>query len=432
MRELEPFSFDRALSETVRELERRRRTNEPLDDALPGSLLDEEALPWLREARLKDPLAQALEGWLLRVREQAHFDPARRALAQAQRVRAHNISEPERTRLPLSEMLSLALARPRERAAYLRSYFASTSELSDQVRRLWEDRQQFAERLGTTLDSFEVASPALAPAARNFLAATASAYETLRIHDPERLITVGLAESANEGWPARLSLRSTTDLLGDPAWLAGLRIRPFAQPRALGASSFMLALARLGRATSEAASARRSPFALAHDVFELRPHKTGALFGMLPVSSAFATRRLGLGSSHTRDHLRAIAQALLTDARVAAFRVLLRDLFTSGSGALRRELPELSHGALGFELPFEVAGSFIRVRPRDTQRFAGSLLGAAHYEALVQAHDDDWFRNPRAIAELRAELGEPDSIGISEDTLTAGARALSARLEPLL
>jgi hypothetical protein len=88
--------------------------------------------------------------------------------------------------------------------------------------------------------------------------------------------------------------------------------------------------------------------------------------------------------------------------------------------------------ALGFELPFELAGVFVRVRPRDSQRFAGALLAAERYERLVRTHDEDWFRNPRAIAELRAELGEPAAEHADAQTLNAGMSALRARVEASL
>jgi hypothetical protein len=123
---------------------------------------------------------------------------------------------------------------------------------------------------------------------------------------------------------------------------------------------------------------------------------------------------------------------LLLDARVEAFRVLLRELLSNGPAAVRRELAELSHTALGFELPLSVVGAFIRVRPRDSQRFAGALLAASHQRALVEAHDDDWFRNPRAIRELRAGLGEPDNTEVTGETLAAGSGAFRARIEALL
>ncbi|HEY0467104.1 MAG TPA: hypothetical protein VGC79_23045 [Polyangiaceae bacterium] len=432
MRELEPLSFDRSLREAARELERRKKTGEPTEDALPSFLRDEETLHWLRELRNKDPIAASLELWLLRLREQAELGSHRLELARAHRDQPHPIVEPEQARRTLTEMLRLSLARPRERAAYLRGYFASSPAVAERVLRLWEERLLFAERVRAPLASFEVASVAIAPAARAFLADSRSAFETLDIREPAQLLSALLAETAQEGWPARLSQRTTLDLLGDPAFFHGLRLRPFALPEARGAGSFLLALSHAGRALSDAASALRSPFVLGTDVFDLQRNTVGSLLGTLPLSPAFATRRLGLAPSRVRDQQRALARAVLADLRVSAFRVLLRELLSGGQSQLRSELPELSDSALGFELPASVAGVFIRVRPRDNQRFAGALLAASRHETLVRTHDEDWFRNPRAIAELRAELGEPALTPLSARALSDGASDALARLQALL
>jgi hypothetical protein len=432
MRELEPLSFDRALRDAARELERRRQTGEPTEGALPEFLSHEETLHWLRESRSKDPLAASLELWLLRLREQAEFGTRRAELARAQRAEPHPIVEPEQARRTLSELLRLSLSRPRERAAYLRGYFTSSAAMAERVLRLWEERALFAERVRAPLASFELASEAIAPAARTFIESTRSAFETLQIREPAELVTTLLAESAAEGWPARLSQRTTLDLLGDPGFFHGLRLRPFAVPEARGAGSFLLALCHAGRAVSDAASAQRSPFVLGTDVFDLQRNTLGALFGALPLSAAFATRRLGLGPSRVRDQQRALARSVLAELRVAAFRVLLRELLGAGKKRLHDELPELSDRALGFELPPSAAGVFIRVRPRDSQRFAGALLAASRHETLLQRHDEDWFRNPRAIAELRAELSEPTRPPLDADALRIGAGFAEARLKALL
>ena len=205
------------------------------------------------------------------------------------------------------------------------------------------------------------------------------------------------------------------------------------QPAAArGAGSFLLALSQAGRALSDAASAQRSPFVLGTDVFDVQRNMVGALLGALPLSPTFATRRLGLGPGHVRDQQRALAQAVLADLRVAAFRVLLRELLISGKRALHGQLPELSDGALGFELPESAAGVFIRVRPRDSQRFVGALLAASRHETLLQTHDEDWFRNPRAIAELRSELSEPSATVLDAEALTAGAALAVKRVQALL
>jgi hypothetical protein len=432
MPELEPLSFDRALRTAARELERRKKTGEPTEDALPAFLNDEETLHWLRELREKDPLARSLELWLLRLREQAEFGTRRAELARAHRAEPHPIVEPEQALRTLSELLHSSLARPRERAAYLRGYFASSARSAEGIRRLWEERQLFAERLRAPLASFEVASDAIMSAARAFLSSSRGGFETLGIREPAQLLTALLAETASEGWPARLSQRTTLDLLGDPAFFHGLPLRPFAVPEARGAGSFMLALSHAGCALSDAASALRSPFVLSTDVFDLQRSTVGALFGALPLSPVFATRRLGLGPNRVRDQQRALARSVLVELRVAAFRVLLRELLLGGERQLARELPELSDGALGFELPESAAGVFVRVRPRDNQRFAGALLAASRHETLLQTHDEDWFRNPRAIAELRAELSEPAAPALDELTLNHGANYALERILALL
>src|SRR6185369_13608981 len=420
------------LRAAARELERRKKTGEPSEDALPPFLNDEETLHWLRELRDKDPLARALELWLLRLREQTEFGTRRAELARAHRAELHPIVEPEQAQCTLAELLRLSLARPRERAAYLRGYFASSARTAESILRLWEERQLFAERLRAPLASFEIASDAIVGAARAFLSSSSGAFETLAIREPSQLLTTLLAENASEGWPARLSPRTILDLLGDPALFHGLSLRPFALPEAHGAGSFMLALSQAGRALADAASAARSPFVLSTDVFDLRRSSVGALFGALPLSPAFATRRLGLGPNRVRDQQRALAQSALVDLRVAAFRVLLRELLLGGKRQLQRELPELSHGALGFELPESAAGVFIRVRPRDHQRFAGALLAASRHETLLYTHDEDWFRNPRAIAELRAELSDPAAPALDEPALSHGANYALERIQALL
>ncbi|HEX3773126.1 MAG TPA: hypothetical protein VHV51_01615 [Polyangiaceae bacterium] len=328
-------------------------------------------------------------------------------------------------------MLELALTRPRERAAYLQSYFASSGDLAELVARLWEERQLFAERVKAPLDSFEVISLALAPAAREFLSATRPAFETLEIRDAGTFLDAALAESANEGWPARLTARTVSELVPQQ-WSEGLRVRAFHLPRAIGGASFLRALSELGRALADAASEPRSPFALAHDVFDFRRSELGALLGAAPVSAVFATRQLGLGASRAHDHVRVLARALLIDTRVAAFRVLLRELLLQGPSAVRREIAELSHGALGFELPHTAVGAFVRVRPRDSQRFAASLSAQTQTQILIDSHDEDWFRNPRAIRELCAEFAEPRASEVDAESLRLGVSAFRTRVEPWL
>lgn len=431
MRDPEPFELDRALKAAARDVERSPSANDSATFSLPAQLTDEETLAWLRDARGKEPLAEPLERWLLRVREQAECAPRRAELRRALFMTVHPVTEPEQGLRTLADLLRSALSRPAERAPLLRSFFGASAPLSELVLRLWDERQRFAEGVGVSLDSFEVASPAILPAARQFLVRTQDAYDTLEVRDENRLLGIALARDAHDGWPARLTPRTLSAFLAEPEWFEGLRIGPLSLPEAFGAASFVRALGTLGRALSDASNARRSPFVLARDVFDEQRESTGALLSGLPLSPAFATRRLGLGSAAVPDHVRSLTQAALVNARVAAFRVLLRELLLAGPSKLRQSFGETSEAALGFELPIHVAGAFLRARPRDSQRFAGILQASVRARSLLERHDQDWFRNPRAIRELRAELAEPVSQPLDEQALNAGTEAFASLLETL-
>jgi hypothetical protein len=56
------------------------------------------------------------------------------------------------------------------------------------------------------------------------------------------------------------------------------------------------------------------------------------------------------------------------------------------------------------------------------------LLAAESDRRLSDAHDEDWFRNPRAIEQLRAEAMQPPATNVDADTLE---RALGATLRRL-
>ena len=122
-------------------------------------------------------------------------------------------------------------------------------------------------------------------------------------------------------------------------------------------------------------------------------------------------------------HERTLAQVLLLSARLAALRVLLRDVEGQGARAYRNAFLELGHQALGFDLPATFAGALF-VRPRAQAEFSGLLSALRENQKLIERHDEDWFRNPRAIAELRAELDSPATFELDEAALTHGGDAL--------
>jgi hypothetical protein len=115
---------------------------------------------------------------------------------------------------------------------------------------------------------------------------------------------------------------------------------------------------------------------------------------------------------------------VLSESRRAALTVLLRAAALRGPGAWAEELPSLSQPALGVSLRPEWAGALVRLHVDTPHRFAGLLLGAERARVLRETYDSDWFRNPRAIEELRAEASsplltsvDPSALAQAQDTL---------------
>jgi hypothetical protein len=64
----------------------------------------------------------------------------------------------------------------------------------------------------------------------------------------------------------------------------------------------------------------------------------------------------------------------------------------------------------------------------DTQRFAGLLLAFERHQKLVQAHDEDWFKNPRASDQLLSEAALPPQTQLDSGEIERSADAAYAAL----
>jgi hypothetical protein len=190
----------------------------------------------------------------------------------------------------------------------------------------------------------------------------------------------------------------------------------------------MRALARVGAGFVDACAPRDQPFSVAHDPYGLERRRMGALLATLPMNRCFLERRLGASRELAQSGARAAARTLLIESRLAALRVLLGQAALSGQKALADCFGELVFRSLAIELPGSVAGAFVRLHSDDAQRFAGLLLGFQHAEALTTSHDVDWFRNPRAIDQLRSEAAMPPSFEVDPQRLDAAAAITVASL----
>jgi hypothetical protein len=301
-------------------------------------------------------------------------------------------------------------------------------DLRDAGSRLYELRAAQPTFGGKSRAELEQPCAQLLEQARSFLASSADAYGSLELYRTEDLLERALAPAADDGWPRQLSLRTLHDLLGNADWLSGLKLDVGELPAPISAASFLRGFAHLGAAWSDALAPTQQPYSVAHDAFGLMRAMRGALFAGVPQSAPFLRRQLSLGKERSFEHGRALAASTLIFARMLALRTLQADAALRGPAALREVFLEEGTQVLGFEPPPQAAGLLLRPRLGDAQRFAGLLLAAARSEELADEHDDDWFRNPRAIDELRSEARLPPAVTCTVDALEHGARALLASI----
>jgi hypothetical protein len=147
---------------------------------------------------------------------------------------------------------------------------------------------------------------------------------------------------------------------------------------------------------------------------------------------AFARRALGLGGERLTTHRRAMAQAVLFESRAAALRVLCRAPALRGRSALREAFEEQIARAFRVHVRPDAAGALFRLHADDLQRFAGLLLAAGDAARLRERHEEDWYRNPRAVEQLRDEAKLSPERTTTEDALKVGADALATDLAAAL
>jgi hypothetical protein len=354
--------------------------------------------------------------------------------ARVRRYRAerHPLDKPLSGHFTWRELLGHALKDAARRPALLDVMLERGRALADAGSRLYAVRAELPRFAGQERGGLEQAELPIAAAARALLEASADAAQSLELRSLSDVLARGLATSAADGWPRQLSPRTLNELLGSRDWLSGLRPDLGQLPAPLSAASFTRGLLHLGAAWAESLAPASQPFCVGRDPFGLARAQGGALFASLTTSPPFLRRQLGLGKERVVGHVRALGQSALLFARQLALRVLLAEPALVGPHALTEAFSELGTRTFGFEPPPGAAGLLFRPRLGDAQRLAGLLLAAEQVARLVEEHDDDWHRNPRAIEQLRAEARVPPPISCDKDALERGVRALTAHLSALV
>jgi len=436
---LDPLRLDREIARVagaVRRFRRRLESGGGLDEDPfygTGVVAGRRAFLAVRELPEYDPLKAALLGWIYRLAEQRIDAGAIKAVALEARHTEHVVNEPEHARLSLSAMLAQALSAPSRRAAWLTSFERSARPLAEAVAVLWERRQEVASRMGLgSPDVVESPGDAVVHAASAWLDRTAELLEGPSRVTLANVVEASLGERAREGWPRSLTPWTILHLFRDSDLFRDLELDPGALPRPLAPASYLRALSRVGAAWVDATAPSNQPFVIAHDPYGLRRHTMGALLGALPWSASFARRALGLRGARLSEHRRALSLTVLFASRTAALRVLLRANALSGRHAFRQAFEEQVYRAVRVAIQPDLAGSIFRIHADDLQRFAGVLRAGAEWRRLVERHDEDWYRNPRAAEQLRDEARLSPERATTEAALTEGASVLHDALRSAL
>lgn len=380
-----------------------------------------------------DPLREPLRRWVYRLAEQRIDHDVLTRLTRERQLIRHPADAPRQAGLSIDEMLKRSLADAPRRELWMRLLLDSSRPVSEVTVELWQRRSEIARRLGLSAPA-SIESPAsnVHDLGVELAATLRDRIHELELKSPADYLEKALGQDIPGNWPGRLSPQRMLDYFRDGALLASLDLRAPPLPQALGPASFCRALGILGAAWLEALAPTDQPFVVAHDPYGLQRHAAGALFSLLPLNARFLTRHLEVATHAVPDVQRRLAQLWLLELAVTAFRVQLRRYALQGERAFREAFYELGHRDLELTLRPELAGALFSPGIEDEQHLAGLLLAAQRAEQLLEAHDEDWFRNPRAIEQLRAEAHQPPSVHVEPEVLAAASSVTTTRLQRLL
>jgi hypothetical protein len=324
----------------------------------------------------------------------------------------------------------------------VRRWLAAAAEaatpVADARRIRAERRREVARRLGFAhpWDALvpPAASTALVASARELLDATEDLWRAMSREwlrgtertDAAEVLHAAVGRDAGEGWPARLAPRWLAEIFG--AHVRGLSIDLPPLPEALGASSFVRALGAFGRAVREAMAPRAAPFSVRFDPAFVPAHRHAVLFATLAFDPVFQARGLGLGEARAAAQARRVARIALVDARLDAARMIL-----GADAEPPRELfDEMGERVLGAPLDPRLRGAWPAAQDDQPARWAALLQGPSARRAVRDAFDVDWFRNPKAWANMVAQAAAPAYQPLEEGLLDTGPGAAARAFEGAL
>jgi len=380
-----------------------------------------------------DPVLTAARRWIYRLAEQRINHNTLVGLEYGYRGVPQAFDEPERNRLSLQQIFQQILLDDARRPGWVRTFTQTSREQSMQHQLLWERRREIAVRMQVENPaSIEGCGIDILPLAEQWLEATQHIWEVFKKPRLSEYVSSTLGKQAHAGWPARLTLPALLDWFRTGHLFTSLALDPGPFPQALGASSYLRGMARLGASFVDATAPRDQPFVMTHDPYGLKRRTFGAFFGTLLATPAFLKHSLDLSPRTIRAHRQALSLTLLAYSRALAFAIVLRPLALSGPRALGHKIEDLAYDTLGFPLKLDAFGASFRLHVDDAQRFSGLLLGHRKLLQMIELHNDDFFRNPKAIDQLRSEAPRVPETETDVESLQEGARLLLRSLAEAL
>src|SRR5688572_18070366 len=427
----DPFALDRSLAAYAR-LERRFRSalaegtaEDHVFEVLPPDFSAER----LRELRgeKSDPFEKAAARWMARLLLEHALIPERSAVAHAYLSDPRPLDKPEQGPFTVAELFDKALEDGPRRAGWLDGLAAQGGELGARRLALFEALGVKARELGADLALGAEPARLVRDAGARLVAATRDAVRELGVRSLTEWIALGLGTDAVGDWPVNLGAQRLGEWFREGRLLDGLSPELGAMPRMLGSSSGLRALSRFGRAFHDAGASPQRPFALARDPYALRSRRFGALFSLLPFHASFAERKLGVGRGRFSEYRRALGRVLLLAAHSEVVRAELAFAAWEGTTACRRAFAEQLPELFGFEIPPRLAG--VVFADEQAPRQLAALFEAVAYDrSLTDRHDEDWFRNPRALEELRGEIESVPELEVNGAAVEHGGRLFSESL----
>ena len=379
----------------------------------------------LREVPASDALRPYLLRWLAHLLELRVNGSVYTELARLRYHDPHHLEAPEKAKLTLDAMARKVLTHER-RSVWLQALDASSKGVAELTALAWQRRVEVYKRLkGPSLDEVELPTPEVYTIAAEVLTAT----QPLMTEMPG--LPKALAHVVKPGlltFPAHLSPPSIADWFRETRLLEAVHLRQFSWPKPLSGASFGVALDRFGSAWQRALAPRNQPFVVAYDPLGLDERATGWLFASLLTSPAFQRRHLGGAHSKQRDVNRYWGFVGVHELRMRALRVLVRQAVQLDHRERPRALEHTSERAWGEPLGRHLLGVLPQLRADDPQRLCAVGLAALRAEKLTNAHNEDWFRNPRAVEELRATAAIPPELTVPADTVRDGLSRYVAAL----